>query len=54
MENLWGNGRISRPEVFCKKGAILEISQNSQETPVPEHLFNKVAGLGPLDMVISS
>ena len=31
MQNLWGNGRISRPEVFCKNGAILEISQNSQE-----------------------
>ena len=27
------------------KMVLLEISQNSQETPVQESLFNKVAGL---------
>ena len=33
--------------VLCKK-VFLEISQNSQKTPVPESLFfNKVAGLRP-------
>ena len=34
----------SRPEDFCKK-VFIAISQNSQETPVPEPLFNKVAVL---------
>ena len=31
------------PGVFCKN-LFLKISQNSQETPMPESLFNKVAG----------
>ena len=38
--------RRSRSEVLCKK-MLLIISQNSQETPVSESLFNKVAGLRP-------
>ena len=33
--------RSSRPEVFCKK----DVLRNFAKAPVPESLFNKVAGL---------
>ena len=39
--------RSTHPEVICKKKVFLKISQNSQETPVSESFFNKVAGLRP-------
>ena len=33
------------------KKVFLEISQNSQETPVPELFFNKVGSLGPATLL---
>ena len=37
------NTQKQPPEMFCKK-SVLKSQQNSQETPVLESLFNKVAG----------
>ena len=35
-----GNGRSSRPDVFCRKGVLRNFHR---KTPVPESLSNKVA-----------
>ena len=41
--NTISSPRSSRPEVFCKKGVLRKFAKVL--TPVPESLFNKVAGL---------
>ena len=39
--------RSSRVEVFCKKGVLKNFAKFTGKQPVPESLFNKVAGLRP-------
>ena len=39
--------RSSRPEVFCKIGVLRNFAKIHKKAPVPESLFNKVAGLRP-------
>ena len=37
--------RSSCQEVFCKKGVLRNFAKFREKTPVPESLFNRVAGL---------
>ena len=39
--------RSSYLEVFCRKGTLKKFLEIHRKTPVPEPLFNKVAGLRP-------
>ena len=39
--------RSSYVEVFCRKGTLKKFREIHRKTPVPESLFNKVAGLRP-------
>ena len=39
--------RSSYLEVFCRKGTLKKFREIHRKTPVPEPLFNKVAGLRP-------
>ena len=39
------------PEVFCKKSCSKKFREIPRKTPVPESLFNKVAGLRPATLL---
>ena len=43
--------RSSYLEVFCRKGTLKKFREIHRKTPVPEPLFNKVAGLRPATLL---
>ena len=50
LQSLNSKTRSSGPEVFCKKGVLKNFTK-FHKTPVPESLFNRVAGLKSVNLL---
>ena len=49
--NVTDKNQKQPPEVFCKKRCSWKFRKIHRKTPVPESLFNKVAGLRPATLL---
>ena len=51
FQNVFNPLQKQPPEVFCKKRCSKKFHKIHKKTPVPESLFNKVAGLKPATLL---